>query len=93
MLTAAAASSPAPSANLVLTSRWRAEPRASQVELGHDLTGAQVALETGLSRGAEHAAHRAADLRADADDVLLIAGPVEQRNADGLERLWPIALE
>jgi len=38
-------------------------------ELGDDLAGGEVAFESGQSARAEHAAHRAADLRGDADGL------------------------
>ena len=50
--------------------------------LGDDLAGAQVAREPHLPRGAEHAAHRAARLRAQAGGVAARVG--HENRLDGL---------
>ena len=55
--------------------------------------GRQVAHKTHPPGGAEGAAQRASDLRAQADDKLLFPGPVHQRNRHRLERFRSVALE
>ena len=58
------------------------ENAAGVQDLGDDFAGPQVADESHLPGGAEHAAHRAAGLRADADGVP--AGVAHEHRFDGL---------
>ncbi len=55
-----------------------------------DFPRSQIPLEAESTGGAEDAAHGTADLRTDADDVFLMAGPVQQRNPHGLEDLGTV---
>ena len=60
-------------------------------DLIDDFPRGQIAAEAHPAGGAELAAHRAAHLRTDADDVLEVVGPVQQRNAHRLERFRAVA--
>ena len=62
-------------------------------DLIDNFPGLQVAAKAQPRRGAERAAQRAADLRADADDVFAILRPVQQRDADRFKRLGSGAAE
>jgi len=56
-----------------------------------DFPCGQIAAEAHPARGAESAAHRAAHLGTDANHVLEVFGPVQQGNADRLERFRAVA--
>ncbi len=61
--------------------------------LVHHFPRGEVSPEAHPAGGAECAAQRATDLRADAHDVLPVVGPVHDRDTHGLEQVTVLATE